>query len=549
MALFYFLLRTARRLMILAIVIGAASGIGSAGLIILINTTISSPDGPHPTLAWSYGGLCLLVVVAKFASEYLFIRLSQGAILNLRMQLSERILSAPLRQLETVGTHRLLAMLTDDTLVLANAFANVPVLSLNIAIVFGCLLYLSWLSWVVSVSVLGLMLVGALIYQIPTRYAHRSMSNAREEQDQLLKHFQALTYGIKELKLHRQRRRNFFSVLLGPTAHAFRRYYTTGMSYYAAAGSWGQALFFIVIGALLFILPLLMRVNLQTIIGCTLALLYLMTPLEAILNIVPWLSRANVALKKIDALGLSLSSAPEETEATPPAPDWQQLELKGVTHAYHNEAEDRDFVLGPLDLTFTPGELVFLVGGNGSGKTTFAKILTGLYTPDEGEVWFQGQRITDENKAFYRQHFSAVFSDFYLFANLPRSDAPEMNAGAYLTRLQLDHKVQINDGVLSTTELSQGQRKRLALLTAYMEDRPIYLFDEWAADQDPYFKEIFYLQLLPELKARGKTVIVINHDDRYYHLADRLIRLDSGKVCYNSRDEARPYPQAISRMP
>jgi putative ATP-binding cassette transporter len=128
-----------------------------------------------------------------------------------------------------------------------------------------------------------------------------------------------------------------------------------------------------------------------------------------------------------------------------------------------------------------------------------------------------------------------VFSDFYLFDTLLGLQTPELDRRAreYLTKLQLDHKAKVKDGALSTTDLSQGQRKRLALLTAYLEDRPIYLFDEWAADQDPLFKDVFYLQLLPELQAKGKTVLVISHDDRYYHLGDRIIKLDYGKVEYD----------------
>jgi putative ATP-binding cassette transporter len=123
-----------------------------------------------------------------------------------------------------------------------------------------------------------------------------------------------------------------------------------------------------------------------------------------------------------------------------------------------------------------------------------------------------------------------VFSDFFLFDSLLGLEVPEGDARPeeYLERLLLHHKVKIEGGTLSTLDLSQGQRKRLALLTAYLEDRPIYLFDEWAADQDPEFKEVFYRHLLPDLKARGKTVVVISHDDRYYDAGDRLVRLDSG---------------------
>ncbi|MCY7337619.1 MAG: cyclic peptide export ABC transporter, partial [Chamaesiphon sp.] len=203
-----------------------------------------------------------------------------------------------------------------------------------------------------------------------------------------------------------------------------------------------------------------------------------------------------------------------------------------ATHNYQLAGQENTFTLGPVDLTLYPGELVFIVGGNGSGKSTLAKLITGLYVPDAGEILLDGTLVDDRNRELYRQLFSTVFADFYLFERLLGLGLQDLDAQAktYLEQLQLTHKVTIENGKLSTTALSQGQRKRLALLTAYLEDRPIYLFDEWAADQDTFFREIFYQQLLPELKQRGKAVLVISHDDRYFHLADRLLKLDYGQI-------------------
>jgi len=219
-----------------------------------------------------------------------------------------------------------------------------------------------------------------------------------------------------------------------------------------------------------------------------------------------------------------------------------------VTHTYHREQSEYNFVLGPVNLSLRPGELVFLVGGNGSGKTTLAKLLVGLYQPESGTICLNGQPVTDANREAYRQLFSVVFSDFYVFEQLLGLVTPELDTQAryYLIRFHLDHKVRVTEGVLSTTELSQGQRKRLALLNAYLEDRPCYVFDEWAADQDPLFKELFYTRLLPELQARGKLVVVITHDDKYFHLADRLLKLEDGRLDENPirPNPQRPLPQS-----
>src|SRR5688500_3979755 len=194
-------------------------------------------------------------------------------------------------------------------------------------------------------------------------------------------------------------------------------------------------------------------------------------------------------------------------------------------------------MLGSTDASLQPGEVVFIAGGNGSGKSTLAKIITGLYPPESGEIRLDGRVVNDTNRDEYRQLFSAVFSDFYLFDDLLGLEKPNLDAQArgYLEQLHLEHKVKVVDGKFSTTALSQGQRKRLALLTAYLEDRPIYLFDEWASDQDPMFKEIFYTRILPDLKACRKTVIAITHDDKYFDLADRLLKLDSGKLVFDKR--------------
>lgn len=535
MGLITFLVRHSRGSVILAVTAGVISGVCNAGLLALFNSSLTNGGYSKAALVWSFTGLCLFLPATRFASETLLTKLAEGALFKLRMALSRQILASPLRHLEEIGSHRLIAALTDDVPTITNTLVLIPILCINVAITVGGLIYLGWLSWFVLAVTLGFMALGILTYQLPVIKAMRYFKLAREDRDALHNHFKALTNGAKELKIHSRRRESFLSQELESTAASFQKRNIAGMTIFTAAASWGQILVFVVIGLILFGLSGLKGVNSQTLTGYTITLLYLMAPLQVIMNLAPTLGRANIALKKVEDLGLLLAAQGVEsgpTTSLTPNPDWRRLELAGVTHAYRREGEKESFTLGPIDMILYPGELVFLVGGNGSGKTTLAKLLTGLYLPETGEIRFDGRPVTDENKEYYRQHFSMVFSDFYLFESLLGLDAPKLDERAreYLTLFQLDHKVEIKDGVLSTTDLSQGQRKRLALLTAYLEDRPIYVFDEWAADQDPLFKEIFYYQLLPDLKAKGKTVVIISHDDRYYSVADRIIKLEYGRI-------------------
>jgi putative pyoverdin transport system ATP-binding/permease protein len=247
------------------------------------------------------------------------------------------------------------------------------------------------------------------------------------------------------------------------------------------------------------------------------------------------LEKGQVAFDNVQRLGVSLDESIQPGEIEPIAEPIERavVELQGVVFTYaHDTKREQGFQLGPVNLALEPGELIFVIGGNGSGKSTFVKVLAGLYVPQEGDIRLGGAVVSDANREWYRDHFSVVFSDFYLFEKLLGLDEPLVGsqARAYLSLLRIDHKVGVKDRAYSTTNLSQGQRKRLALVTAYLENRAIYVFDEWAADQDPEYKEIFYRELLPDLRARGKTVVVITHDDRYFHLGDRVIKLEDGKV-------------------
>lgn len=559
MKLILFLLKSSREIpysrptLIVVIVCGIASGLINTAMLALINSSLHGAQSTRGML-WSFIAFCVALPIVRFISEVLQVQLSSGALFDQRLRLSRKILDAPLRKLEEVGSPRLLVALTEDIATISGALTTLPLLFMHAAIVIGCLIYLGWLSEWMLLGVFGFMILAVVTYQFAMTRAQYYFKKARESWDLLYKDFRSLTEGTKELKLHRARREAFLSTVLSVNAQTLRQHNIYANAISNGARSWGQVLIFVFIGLLLFVVPAFSAVSLQTRMSYTLIILYLMTPVEVILNSVPGLGRAKIAVKKIEDLGLLLPSDGDSAHARPrkeiEESKWQTLELTGVTHTYYRESEDDNFVLGPIDLRFNRGELVFLTGGNGSGKTTFAKLLIGLYLPESGEIRLDKNIVTDKNRDDYRQNFSVVFSDFYLFETLLglESGATDDKARHYLQQLHLNHKVTVENGTFSTTNLSSGQRKRLALLTAYLEDRPFYVFDEWAADQDPIFKKIFYHQLLPELKSRNKTILVISHDEAYYHVADRIIRLNYGIVESDRTSELRSVPEQVFEL-
>ncbi|MBD0334071.1 MAG: cyclic peptide export ABC transporter [Cyanobacteria bacterium Co-bin13] len=515
---------------VVAILLGLISGLCNAKLIALVNQAVTQPSQPQALIPFAV--LVVMTLGIGVLSQFILISLSQDAIYQLRMTLSRNILLSPLPHLERLGDHRLLAALTDDVRVLSRTVTVFPNLCVDLATIGGCLAYLAWLSGPMFVLLVLISLVAVWSIQATIRKAQALFAIARDEEDHLFKHFQAITRGTKELKLNRRRRDEFLNRTLETSIGGLRQKNSHAMKIFALSDGLGQLSLFVTLGVVLFIAPQFIQTPLPLLATYALTITYLTMPFQNLLHRLPDLLRGKVSLQKIEHMQLALAHE-QEIDTTPRSPQpLSQLELKQVTYHYHPEGEEHGFTLGPINLAFQPGQITYLIGGNGSGKSTLAKLMTGLYVPQHGSISLCGTPITDQNREWYRQHISAIFSDFFLFDRCLGLDRVNLDQDVrhYLKQLQLDHKVQVRDGQLSTTRLSQGQRKRLALLTAYLEDRPIYLFDEWAADQEPAFRDLFYTDILPKLKAQGKTVIVITHDDRYFYLADQLVKLEYGRV-------------------
>jgi putative ATP-binding cassette transporter len=534
--LFGLLWHTSR--VVVTLMIGAAvlAGLFSAGVLAIVSDALHRSPGTSVPLLLAFAGLAAGKILATGASQLLLVRFSQGTILELSLTLCARIVRGPLRLLEQRGSAQILVTLTDDVSSVTWAVQCLPQLAMNAAVVAGCGAYLAWLSWPLFLGAAGVTLVGALVSKLLHDRAFRVILAARDARARLFEHFRSLTTGLKELMMHRGRREALVGTQIRAAADDYRRSNLSATTHYTLAESWMQALYHGLIGLLLFAFPLITRPSPEALTAYVFAMVYMMGPLWTIIGSVPAIARGQVALDKIEALGVSLGSseaAGAAGDGVEPLAGDPEVHMKQVEFAY--DAADPTapaFCLGPLDFRLRPGELVFVVGGNGSGKSTFLKVLTGLYPPQRGEIWLGDTRVSDRTRGWYREHFSVVFADCFVFDTLLGLGAPglDLDASRYLRLLQLDHRVSLRGGELSTTALSQGQRKRLALLTALLEDRPFYVFDEWAAEQDPQYKDVFYSKLRPDLRQRGKGVVVITHDDRYFHLSDRIVKLEDGRA-------------------
>ncbi|TXI12464.1 MAG: cyclic peptide export ABC transporter [Rhizobium sp.] len=516
-----------------ATVVGILGGLATAWLLATINAGLHDGDGITFSLLARFAGLCVLSVAGTAVSGALNSIFGQKIIAALRKDISARILRAPMAALEAHRSWRLMSVLTGDVDTVSAFTFNFSGYAIALAIIIGSFAYLLSLSTIVFLMAIISLALGIIINMISQRIWIRDYQEVRVAQDELHKQYRAITDGAKELKISRPRRERVFGVLLSGAADRIAALKSRAMRLHWIADAAGSAVFFVMIGLLLAGRNQL-GIDSTVISGAVIVLLYVKGPIEQIAGALPVFDQARISFARIAALSAELDQhepniplSSVEVNATVPA--MRSIELRGVTYAFSAKGDIAPFVMGPIDFTIRAGELLFIVGENGSGKTTLIKLLLGLYTPQQGLLLHDGIVVTPEDRDRYRQLFSTIFSDYYLFDDLVYGAMPK-EAGPHLQRLGIAHKVKLDGDRFTTTDLSTGQRKRLALVQAWLEQRPIIVTDEWAADQDPDFRRVFYKELLPELKAMGRTLIVISHDDRYFHVADRIMRMANGRI-------------------
>ena len=521
----------------MSIVLGAASGLASLKLITLIHDALSGPE-VATKLGGQFAAACFAVLVTQIVAKRVLVKLSQSTAARLQYELCLRILSAPLERLEKIGPARLSNTIGADVGAITAALTHFPPVCANLMVLVCGISYLAYLSVPLAGWTLAVTLVGVATYLAGIRWANIHLRQAREDADKVGKQFHAMIFGLKELKANSTRCLDFLYNALLPADSKMRERVITGSNILDFTNTWGRLYLFVGIGMLVFLWPRFWPVTPATLTGYTLTILYLTGPLEGVLGWLPILNRASIALDKIKEFGLLFADS-TEAPIRIAQPPFEHLELSDITHCYQSpNGEEVEFTLGPIDLRLSRGEVLFIAGGNGSGKTTLVKLLTGLYAPQEGQVFLNDASIDDRTRGNYRQLFSSVFVEGHLFDRLLGVDTDPMRLQYWVSLLGVEEKVDVETGTLEQAALSRGQQKRLALLVACLEDRPIFVFDEWAAEQDPTFKEVFYREILPDLKQQGKTVVCITHDDRYFSEADRVVKLTDGHLELPTKSQA-----------
>ncbi|OZY86403.1 hypothetical protein CBP51_05080 [Cellvibrio mixtus] len=485
----------------------------------------------HPKLALLFFFLCIFILVCRATSQAILARMAVDITRNLRKNMYRRISQLPIQDLERIGSARLMASLTGDIPRITSGAAVFPDLLVNVATLVGLLGFLIYLNIPVFFFIMATILVGVVTYQVPLRIGARYLAKARNNFDHIHEAMRGLILGAKELKIHHQRQQAYLAEDLDAAEDSLNMNEKRGQTFIVIGLSYGNLICFFAIGFVTYVMANYYALSLEYLTGVVMVMLYITGPIAALINSVGPIIQATVAAKKLQALQDEMPV--ELSWGKTHSINCERIDARNLCFRYqHSENVDDNFSVGPIDASFKRGEVVFLVGGNGSGKTTLAKMLSLHYIPTDGALYFDGQAVTDENREACRQCISAIYTDFYLFTRLfGMNDENTLGLAAqYIDSLHLHGKVEIKNSEFSTTALSDGQKKRLALLVTYLENRSVYVFDEWAADQDPVFREIFYRKILPSLRAMNKLVIVISHDDRYFDAADKIVRMECGEI-------------------
>lgn len=522
----------ARRRLLLYSAVGGAASAASLGLALQAAQGTARTGRPDMSLLLPFVLVVGLNLYISFVTQCSTNNLVQRAVHRIRMRLLTALSHTGLREIEALGRGHLFTRLADGTTSVSMAGPLMGTYLQQLLTLVCALLYLCWISVYAFGLVTSLLIVSGGLFALRRLEYEGLLERLAQARSRLVEVLGHMLRGGREIRLDQRRNDDLYAAFqaLGSDieADAFLRTRTANMPMVYA-----DVMLYTLVGAIAFVLPVLHPPARPFLTDIQSVCLFLFGPISFLLALLPFLADTEAALRRLDALERELEPLVIESEGTQldgaPAPE--RMSWQDITFSYRGTDRQSLFTSGPFSLDLAKGEVVFVVGGNGSGKSTLLKLITGLYPADSGRIAVDGDVIEPNRMQGLRERFGAVFPDFFLFDRLYGVAAPDAaEVEALIEKFGLASKVSFVDGGFSHLKLSTGQRKRLALIELLLEDRPVLILDEWAADQDGEFRERFYTEIVPELKRRGKTVVAVTHDDRWFHVADRVVKLDLGRV-------------------
>ena len=522
------------------ILMSSLGGISNASILAAINAGVQDAGSGQKPGLWAAALFIVALFLFMKTQQYVTITATaeiEAIIHKLRLRLMDLIRRSELLEMEKIGRARIVAAVTSDTAVLTQASNMLCFTVQGAVLIFFVGLYVAYLSLTAFLLTVLIVSGAATIFHYKNRWLSDQKSESAAWERRLFDRLTDFLDGFKEVRLNAVRSDDLFAdalevsktaanIKIRTQAETFKMIVTSQISMY------------VLLGAVVFVAPSLSSsLAGSSIAKTTTALLFVVGACFGLVQSIPILLNANAAAGRIDRLEEALETTliPRERRAVTAGRRFERIEMRNIVFRYIDKFSDTVFKIGPLDFTLHSGELVFITGGNGSGKSTFLRVLSGLYPPDSGEILLDGSSVTNANRDEYRELMTGIFFDYHLFKRLYGiSNATPADVNKLLEQFRLTDKTALtDDGEFRTLDLSGGQRRRLALIVSLLEKRPIMLLDEWTAEQDPEFRRKFYDEFLPEMLKAGATIVVITHDDRYLdelHLPARRIRMDEGRI-------------------
>jgi cyclic peptide transporter len=548
------LLNRSKKAMGFMLILGIFNSILNAGLLIFINNTIIKEPIPFfPEYDWAFFIAIILasLLCSRFFQTYM-IRLTNNLLFDFEIMILKKLRMASYQDFEDIGNEKIYTAINDT-----KVLGNVPEVFMNafnsLIVIFVCFGYLFFISPIGAGLVVVTMIFLLIFYLVRNNAIEKELNERRDLQNTYYQYLADMLHGFKELKMGILRNNNIFNKFLVKNRVKGKDIAIDTSIKYMDNELTGYYSWYIILGIVMFVLPGAFNISSEKTTAFLITILYLIGPVAVLITLIPTYTMVKISAERLNLIEQMLDPIQDKIVATKldDAEPFKEIRFENVTYFYNDEERNQKFYLQPINLTIKKGEIIFVTGGNGSGKSTFGNLLTGLYKPYEGDIYYNDKPIDSGQLMYYSDKISAVFTTNYIFSEnydefQLAADNNELTT--HIDMMKMQEVLHLNEEKNAFDKnLSKGQQKRLALIYALLEDKEIIVLDEWAAEQDPGFRKYFYEEILPHLKEQGKTIIAITHDDEYYDKATRVIKFNFGKIVSDKDNLAQFMKSKIKR--